>query len=172
MRRISFSIHFMAIHFVRILNPGPADRAWARAIREDTQEECFLYADDTKTVPHKQLAINTLVRVETFRAVEDEGRTRWKTNAFPLAMQSEEVQRAVVGLELPSGPEQLELSAPVTVARYSDYAFTRKTLYAKATQRRRQKIAEIIERQQLTNKDAVGDAVGIAIDLCIEHNLS
>lgn len=171
MRLISFSIHFMAIHFVRVLNPGPSDRAWARAVREDNQEECFLYADDTRTVPHKQLAINTLVRVEAFRSVEDEGRTRWKTNAFPLAMQPEEVQRVIAGLALPSGPEPLELAAQTSITRYSDYAFTRKTLYAKATQRRRQKIAEIIERQQLSNKDAVGDAVNIAIDLCIEHGL-
>lgn len=162
----------MAAHFVRILDPGPADRAWCRAIREDTQEECFLYADNGKTVPHKELPINTRVQVETHRAVDDDGRTRWKTNAFPLAMQPVDLQELVAVMR---SSEDLRLSRVAQQSEPLDctrQAFSAKTLYAKATLRRRQKIAEIIEKQQLSHRGAVGDAVGIAIDLCIEHGLA
>jgi len=162
----------MAVHFARLLNPGPSDRAWGRAVLEDIQEECFLYPDDTKSVPIKLLPIGTVIRVETYRAVDDDGRTKWKTNAFPLAMQPSDVQALVASLSSQSVSIQPEAPLQSPVVNYAEQAFNKKTLYARATHRRRQKIAEIIAKQQLNNRDAVGDAVGIAIDLCIEHGLA
>jgi hypothetical protein len=162
----------MAIRYASILNPGPSDRAWARAVLQDIQEECFLYPDDTKSLPIKLLPIGTVIRVETYRAVDDDGRTKWKTNAFPLAMQSDAVQALVASMSGVTAPEPTEAEQPASPSDYAEQAFTTKTLSAKATHRRRQKIAEIITKQQLSSRGAVGDAIGIAIDLCIEHGLA
>ena len=75
-----------------VISMGPPDSNWIK-VQLVNGEEAFLYPDQEKTVPLKELKTGLQVTHRELVRCKKPGLTKWRTNAHSLELQPERTQK-------------------------------------------------------------------------------